>query len=101
MDRAIRCGLIVNELLTNASQHAFNDQTEGTVTLTFQRRSDQFHLQVEDDGDGFDVDDLNMNNSVGLNMVQTLVSFDLDGQLNIESEHGKGTTVSVEFTHDI
>ena len=53
IDTVIPAGLIVNEMLTNAYQHAFADGARGEITLGFRRDgNDQFILTVADDGVG-------------------------------------------------
>ncbi len=50
-EKAIRIGLIVNELVTNAAKHAFPDGV-GTITVRLERSEDILRLIVEDDGKG-------------------------------------------------
>jgi PAS domain S-box-containing protein len=55
MDRAIPCGLVLNELITNALKYAFPDPgRRGTVTVRLRRAEGFVELAVEDDGAGFD-----------------------------------------------
>jgi two-component sensor histidine kinase len=54
--RAVLIGLVVNELLTNATKYAFPDDRAGTITVTLQdhpARTDTWQLKVVDDGVGF------------------------------------------------
>jgi PAS domain S-box-containing protein len=50
LDTAIYCGLIVNELVTNAMKHAFKDRGEGTILVSLVKDGNTFILQVRDDG---------------------------------------------------
>lgn len=50
--QAISLGLIINELVTNANKHAFEDE-EGTITITCEKKDDQIHLHFKDNGKGF------------------------------------------------
>lgn len=53
MESAVRVGLIVSELLTNAMQHAFPDQRSGLVELRVSRTNDGgMRAMVTDDGVG-------------------------------------------------
>ncbi|GDX79907.1 hypothetical protein LBMAG42_17180 [Deltaproteobacteria bacterium] len=53
LDIAVPCGLIVNELVTNAFQHAFPNHRWGTVSISIRGRADgRVELVVRDDGDG-------------------------------------------------
>jgi len=53
IDAAIPCGLIVNELISNALKHAFPDGRRGTITIAFTQDAGNYAtLSVEDDGVG-------------------------------------------------
>ena len=65
IETAMPCGLIINELMSNALKHAFNHTDSGTisVTLTFDDNK-LITLTVADDGIG-------MNNSLNLNQSES------------------------------
>src|SRR5262249_43371552 len=50
--QAIRIGLIVNELATNALKHAFPEDRAGTIKVKLQRRPTDLTVVVEDNGVG-------------------------------------------------
>ncbi len=50
--QAIRIGLIVNELVTNALKHAFSVERGGTIQVRLQQRPADLSIVVEDDGVG-------------------------------------------------
>ena len=52
LDMAIICGLIVNEMMTNAIKHAFKGRTKGTIEITFNfdAGTEKFLLKIGDDG---------------------------------------------------
>jgi two-component sensor histidine kinase len=80
IDLAVPCGLILNELVTNALRHAFGADTTGTIRLVL-RRDDggQAMLQVIDDGVGvpaaLEVESLS---SLGMRLIRSLTR-QLDG----------------------
>ncbi|RIL10537.1 MAG: hypothetical protein DCC75_04135 [Proteobacteria bacterium] len=54
LDSAIPCGLILNELVSNALKHAFPPGRQGTISVVFQASEEgTFILSVSDDGTGF------------------------------------------------
>jgi len=79
VDQAIPCGLLINELVTNAFKHAFPAGRGGEVRVELQPLKDGqgWRLRVADDGvglpPGFDVQ---TRNSLGLKLIA-----DLTGQL--------------------
>jgi PAS domain S-box-containing protein len=94
IDRAIPCGIIINELLTNALKHAFPPGSGGSVRVRFSEGPDRgIVLTVEDDGVGIP-DDLDpaKSSSLGLELVQTLVE-QIKGSLSMESAGGARFTI--------
>jgi PAS domain S-box-containing protein len=70
-DVAMPLALILNELLTNAIKHGLGGRGDGILRVSLTKESDLFHLYVEDDGPGFDLE-LVCNRSSGLRLVQGL-----------------------------
>jgi two-component sensor histidine kinase len=91
VEKAIPCGLIVNELVTNAVKHAFPNERRGTVQVTLRELDDgQLMLAVTDDGVGLASDfQIDSSGSVGLMLVATLVE-QLKGRLTITGPPGAG-----------
>jgi PAS domain S-box-containing protein len=90
MDQAVPCGLILNELLSNALKHAFPDQRSGLVTVQASILDDQrLQLVVQDDGLGLPVE-LNLDNlkTLGLSLVHGLAVSQLGGELEVQRDHG-------------
>ena len=78
------------EVLLNAMEHS----RASVVEVTAQRDDHQLLLTVADDGVGFDP---RVVEGLGLQIVGTLVSEQLDGTLTIDSHEGRGTTLVAEF----
>jgi two-component sensor histidine kinase len=70
-DVAMPLALIVNELLTNAAKHAQIGQRAAVVRASLVRSDGAFLLTVEDDGQGFDLQEVRTRSS-GLRLVQGL-----------------------------
>jgi PAS domain S-box-containing protein len=97
LDQAMPCGLLVNELMTNALKHGFPGDRHGEVRLGLQQTADgRVHLQVGDDGVGLPTDlDLNNAQTLGLQLVTDLTR-QLQGTLEIGP--GPGASFSIVFT---
>ncbi len=97
MDTAMPCGLIVNELITNAIGHAFTKDTSSKIIeVTLNSNKDgELTLSVKDSGIGFHPNPENENISVGLKMV-TILAKQLDGEL--KRYDGEGTEFRILFT---
>ncbi len=88
VDRAIPCGLIVNELMTNALKHAFPNGRAGSIQVRLATQKDQTTLAVRDDGAGFPPDvDFRQSRSLGLQLVCTLAN-QLGGTINLTRDNG-------------
>jgi len=82
-------GLIINELVTNAYKHAF-DNGVGSITIKLKQTENHYTLLFEDSGKGFDP--TRHNNSLGLKLIHTLVQDQLDGTIEMPSPgHAKYT----------
>ncbi|HPG40892.1 MAG TPA: PAS domain S-box protein [bacterium] len=96
IDYAIPCGLILNELITNAIKHAFPRNRKGLITLRFTRyRNKNYILKISDNGVGLPKS-LNMAeaDSLGLRMVSLLVE-QLEGV--IETQNKDGVSIVIRF----
>ena len=96
LDIAIPCGLIINELISNALKHAFPENGGGRVCVDFHLQGDWLVLTVSDTGIGLPDDlDYQAAQSLGLQLVDTLVE-QLDGTMEVDS--GKeGTIFRITF----
>jgi len=79
---------IVQELLNNVLRHARAQQ----ILVQLMRYEGELHLVVEDDGRGFDP--LTAGLGVGLRSVQARAQY-LGGHLDVQSQPGQGTSVSL------
>jgi two-component sensor histidine kinase len=96
LDLAVPCGLIANELITNALKHAFPDGRKGMVVASLELRADRMVvLTVSDNGTGLpDGLDVNASPSMGLSTVRALVE-QIGGTLSVSSR--PGARISVIF----
>ncbi|MFP4456653.1 MAG: PAS domain S-box protein [Clostridia bacterium] len=94
LNRAIPIGLIVNELVTNAVQHAFVDKEDGKLTVEVYTEEDSIIIVIKDDGVGYDTDKNNREESLGLVIVDSLIA-QLDGTYEVNANNG--TTYYIEL----
>jgi two-component system, sensor histidine kinase PdtaS len=96
MDLSVPCGLILNELLSNALKYAFPDGRSGTVSIRMRRQeSGELLLTVSDDGVGFPPGvDYRTPVTLGLRIVNILVS-QIRGTLTMPP--GPGSTFAISF----
>jgi two-component sensor histidine kinase len=97
IDIAIPCGLIINELITNSLQHAFNKQNFGEVSIVFKKSfGNNYCLIVSDNGKGLPEEiNIEETKSLGLNLVYSLVKFQLEGNLTITKNRGTSWKIEI------
>lgn len=98
IDQAVPCGLVLNEIMSNAIKHAFPGGREGTIHLTLRRHAGGACLvSVADDGVGIPPGlDLVAPGSLGLRLIRTLAR-QLDGEVEVLASH-PGTEFRLTFT---
>jgi PAS domain S-box-containing protein len=84
INAAIPCGLVVNELISNAMKHAFPDGRRGGIAVKlFEEPNGKAVLSVSDNGIGIPDDiDLSNTSTLGLQLV-TLLSDQLGGEISM------------------
>ncbi|HEB02841.1 MAG TPA: sensor histidine kinase [Nitrospirae bacterium] len=75
-DKVIACGLMVNEMVTNALKHAFKGTGAGKLTVGLRRLDEgRCELYVTDDGAGLPVDvDVASMDTLGMQIIDGLVN---------------------------
>ena len=103
IDLAIPCGMIINELVTNALKYAFpKEWTESAdkvsrILVTMSHESDSFSLSVADNGIGLPSGfDLPTAKTLGLMLVRMLGEHQLGGRYDID--HIGGTRFVLTFS---
>lgn len=94
-DRATALIMVVTELVQNAIEHAYGSAgSQGSVTISAERSSRWLDVVVHDDGRGLPAGfSLEKSDRLGLQIVRTLVSTELDGSLGMHDAAGGGTDV--------
>lgn len=99
IETAIPCGLILNELITNACKHAFRGRISGIIILSITNIDNKISITVEDDGVGFAVEmtsnSLKRYNSIGLKIIHNLCQ-QLNAEFRFENKK-PGTKAVINF----
>lgn len=88
IEKAMPCGLIINELVSNSIKYAFVNQKSGEITITVSENHGQYSISVADNGVGLP-DDFSFDsiNSLGFEIILSLVE-QLNGSIDFENEKG-------------
>lgn len=104
IETAIPCGLVINELVSNALKHAFPHNQPGQIQIYFSQQpasevpgdKRRFTLSIQDNGIGMPADlDIRKTKTLGMTLIQGLVR-QIGGQLEIQNH--AGTKFIITFT---
>jgi len=95
LDTAIPCGMIVNELITNALKHAFPEGRTGTgegfceINVSMEHDGTAYMLAVFDNGVGIPPEvDWTTGKTLGLRLVKMLGQHQLGGRIELDRNGG-------------
>jgi two-component sensor histidine kinase len=85
IDTSIPCGLIINELLSNALKHAFPEKRKGEIDIKIYRTDDgEIEMIFRDNGIGLPESyDFRNSPGFGFRMIIDLVEYKLMGRINL------------------
>ena len=94
---ATSLAIAANELIQNALEHGFNGNATGSVKVLLAEEGESLIVQVRDDGIGLPVD-FAIKSSLGLQIVQALITEDLRGVFELTSARvGGGTLATIRI----
>jgi signal transduction histidine kinase/HAMP domain-containing protein len=101
---------VLTNLVMNALVHAYEEDQTGTLTITVADQGDEVALSFADDGRGIPAENLprifdpffttrrsSGGSGLGLHIVFNVVTGSLNGQVEVASEVGRGTTFNLRF----
>lgn len=93
--------LILQPVVENAIKHGVSKkQGDGTIILHTFKDDGKIVITVTDDGVGFDMAELQKEKSVGIRNIRFRLEHLVGGTFEIESEIGKGTTVTIKIPEE-
>jgi PAS domain S-box-containing protein len=88
IDQAIPCGLIVNELVSNALKYAYTGRSKGKLAISLKEKNNRIFLQISDDGIGLPENfKFEKTDSLGVQLVYSLTE-QLDGTIEVDASDG-------------
>jgi len=90
INKAIPCGLILNELVSNALKHAFSGDGPGELLIIIhETKNKEIEIVICDNGLGLPDDvDIHQSRSTGLYLVNGLAKKQLEGQIEVRRDNG-------------
>lgn len=97
IDKAIPCGLIINELISNSFKYGFPEESAGEIGVRLISTGQKgFELTVYDTGMGIpDNVDYRHTETLGLHLVTILTEDQLQGQIELDTS--EGTKFRIQF----
>lgn len=94
MERALPCGLIISELISNSLKHGFPGDKKGDVSITmFADKGKKFTLVIQDNGIGIPAGwSIEKSQTLGMQLVSDLV-LQLKGTLTLDNTQGMKVTI--------
>ena len=92
MKTAMNLGLILNEAVTNAIEHAYPSESEGVISITLDKKDKIVSMKIQDNGIGL-IPGNNRENRLGMTLMDDLSHSLPEGELHVTSL--KGVTVRV------
>lgn len=99
IDKAIPCGLLINEFISNAFRHAFPNGRRGKLKVSLAEHDCEVTLRIHDDGRGLPDDfDIERPTSLGFEIIRTLTE-QLEGTLEVR--RNGGTEFVLRFRQEV
>ena len=83
---------VIQEIVNNIIKHAKASQ----ISMQLIRHESELNIMIEDNGVGFDTNQLDSFEGIGLKGIQTRIEF-LNGNVHFDSSVGRGTTVIIDI----
>ncbi len=95
LDLAIPCGLIINEVISNSLKYAFPNGSDGEIWVVIRNLDGRIDMSLGDNGVGIPGGtDIKTSKSLGMILVQTLATGQLDGTLELKRANGTEYRIS-------
>ena len=101
INSAISCGLLINELISNSLKYAFPEGASGEIKVFLRTAGENdIKLKVSDNGVGMPEDlDFRKSQSLGLQLVTTLVEDQLAGKIELNRNGGTEFKITFKRNH--
>ena len=101
-EKATSIALILNELLQNAIEHAFEGRGSGRLKVNFHNAKTHYYLSITDDGVGLPENfDMLAGKSLGLKIIKTMAESDLHGKFTLANRERGGTLALVAIPKNL
>jgi len=96
VDKVLTIGLLTNEIILNTIKHAYSAEQTGVIYIDIRRKYDQVIYTIGDKGKGIKEEQLDFNNSLGLQLIKMFV-LQLEGELELDTANGVQYCIKFPF----
>jgi len=94
IEKAMSCGLVLNEIITNAFKYAFPKNENPILYISLAQSSQELILLIRDNGKGIPNDiDITNSSTLGLKLIYSISKLQLKGTLNYNYNDGSEFTL--------
>lgn len=95
-EQASSLALVINELIQNSIEHGFIGRQEGKIGVEIATFADTYKIEIYDNGIGMPADfNPQASNSLGLQIVRTLIESDVGGTFVMYNDHGTHACITI------
>ncbi len=88
-NRCIQVGMILHELCVNSLKYAFEENRKNLLCIHINKINDDINIKIRDNGDKeIDITNLQKRDSIGLQLIYSIVDFQLHGKLEFKINRG-------------
>ena len=89
IEKAMPCGLILNELITNSFKYAFKNNENPKLKISMKKVKDKYELKVQDNGTGLPANiNVYTSNTLGLKLINSISKLQLKGSFIYKNKKG-------------
>ena len=95
-EQASSLALVINELIQNSIEHGFTGRREGLIGVEIATLAETYKIEIYDNGIGMPPDfNPQKSNSLGLQIVRTLIESDVGGSFEMYNDHGTHACITI------
>lgn len=89
IETSMPCGLILNEIITNAYKYAFKNNDKAELSISLKKQNDSYLLSIKDNGEGISKNiDISNASTLGLRLINQIAKLQLEGDLSCVNDSG-------------